>query len=401
MDTCPQGPYCIWRRRPRRWLPSLPNRSGPSRAILVIDECEHLDLSQEAQLAFETFLEYHPERLQVVLLSRTDLAGPMLRRMLDGRIGLVDDDALRLTADENEQLSTLLGGTPADEPYRVFQATGGWIAGAAFSFRYGLREQRVSNDLPSVIMSDVLSRLPDAEQQFLLDSCVLDVMTRDTAVALCGSGAHALWDAIRSRHLPATTMTESTITNHSLFRSFLKRQLLARDPQRHADLVGRYARYLLAKHQAEEATELYLSIGELSHARSSAEAAVTELCGRSDWDTFIRWADLLGRERLQSSPRLVAALIRSLFGQRRFEETASLIRKLDQSGLLRAAMEADSALLATAAWALQADPAEACLSTATRATTGRTSCGSCSASVPTWSRPSRRSGLTGATWSGS
>jgi len=333
-------------------------RSEP--AILVIDECEHLDLSQDAQLALETFLEYHPERLQVVLLSRTDLVGPLLRRMLDGRIGLVDDDQLRLTAEENEQLSKLLGGTLPDEPDRVFQVTGGWIAGAAFSFRYGLREQRVSNDLPSVIMSDVLSRLPDAEQQFLLDSCVLDVMTRDTAVALCGSGAHALWDAIRSRHLPATTMTESTITYHSLFRSFLKRQLLARDPQRHADLVGRYARYLLAKHQAEEATELYLSIGELSHAQSSAEAAVTELCGRSDWDTFMRWADLLGRERLQSSPRLVAALIRSLFGQRRFEETASLIRKLDQSGLLRAAMEADSALLATAAWALQADPAEAC-----------------------------------------
>ena len=137
-------------------------RSEP--AILVIDECEHLDLSQDAQLALETFLEYHPERLQVVLLSRTDLVGPLLRRMLDGRIGLVDDDQLRLTAEENEQLSKLLGGTLPDEPDRVFQVTGGWIAGAAFSFRYGLREQRVSNDLPSVIMSDVLSRLPDAEQ---------------------------------------------------------------------------------------------------------------------------------------------------------------------------------------------------------------------------------------------
>ena len=116
---------------------------------------------------------------------------------------------------------------------------------------------------------------------------------------------------------------------------------------------------------------------------------MTDLCDRSDWDTFIRWADALGHERLASSPLLLAALIRSLFGQRRFEETASLIRKLDQRGLLRAAMEADPALLATAAWALQADPAEACrLLTATRATTGPTSCGSCSASAPTWSRPS-------------
>ena len=297
----------------------------------------------------------------------------------------------------------MLGGTLADEPYRVFQATGGWIAGAAFSFRYGLREQRVSNDLPSVIMSDVLSRLPDAEQQFLLDSCVLDVMTRDTAVALCGSGAHALWDAIRSRHLPATTMTESTITYHSLFRSFLKRQLLARDPQRHADLSAGTPATCSPSTTPKRPPSSTCPSASSSHAQSSAEAAVTELCDRSDWDTFMRWADLLGRERLQSSPRLVAALIRSLFGQRRFEETASLIRKLDQRGLLRAAMEADSALLATAAWALQADPAEACrlldrYEGDYRADVMRFMFRVCTDLVP---GRHRRSGLTGATSSGS
>jgi tetratricopeptide (TPR) repeat protein len=327
-------------------------------ALLVIDECEQLVPSTEAQLALETFLEYRPDSLKVLLLSRTDLAGPLLGRMLDGRIGLVDDDQLRLTAAENEQLAGLLGGTP-EQLDPVFQATGGWIAGAAFSFRYGLREQRVSNDLPSVIMADVLSALSPAEQQFLLDSCVLDVVTRQAAVALCGPTAHGLWDAIRFRHLPSTTMTESSITYHSLFRSFLKRELRARDPERYLSLMCRYGRYLTAQHNVEEATELYLSIGELDQAKAAAEAAVSGVCDRSDWDTFIRWADTFGHDRLLGSPVLLSALIRSLFGQRRFEETAAMIRKLDQRGLLRSAMQADPALLATAAWALQADPAEA------------------------------------------
>ena len=154
-------------------------------------------------------------------------------------------------------------------------------------------------------------------------------------------------------------MTESAVVYHSLFRSFLHRQLLARDPQRHVELVRRYARYLLTRRHAQEATELYLSVDELAQAQMTAEMAVADLCDRSDWDTFLRWADRFGRDRLHASPRLLAALIRSLFGHRRFEETVELIRTLDRRGLLRAAMEADQALLATAAWALQSDPAEA------------------------------------------
>ena len=354
----PAGPVLHLESTTEEMAAIIADAVRPEPGLLVIDECEHLSPSADAQLALETFLEYRPDPLKVLLLSRTDLAGPLLRRMLDGRIGLVDDDQLRLTAQENERLGELLGGTQEDLD-RVFHATGGWIAGAAFSFRYGLREHRVSNDLPSVIMTDVLSALPDAEQQFLLDSCVLDVVTQQAAVALCGSGAHVLWDAIRARHLPSTTMTESSITYHSLFRSFLKRELRTRDPGRYVNLTCRYGRYLLAQHHAEEATELYLSINELGQAQPAAEAAVNGLCDRADWDTFIRWADALGHERLASSPILLSALIRSRFGQRRFGETVALIRKLDQRGLLRSAMEADPALLATAAWALQADTAEA------------------------------------------
>lgn len=327
-------------------------------ALLVVDECDHLESSPDAQLALETFLEYSPSDLRVLLLSRTDLTGALQSRMLDGRIRLVDGAQLLLTADENAQLGELLGAT-ADHCARTHEATGGWTAGAVFSLRYGLPEQRVGHDLPSVIMSGVLSDLSAAEQQFLLDSSVPDVLTRETAAALCGDGAHALWDAIRSRHLPATTMTDTTVVYHSLFRSFLHRQLLAADPQRQIELVRRYARYLIAHRHPEEATELYLSIDELGQAQTTAEMAATELCARSDWTTFLRWAERLGEQRVYASPQLLAALVRSLFGQRRFDETFKLIRALDRRGLLRAAMEADQALLATAAWALQADPAEA------------------------------------------
>ncbi|BCO60177.1 hypothetical protein MINTM008_01290 [Mycobacterium intracellulare] len=330
----------------------------PQPALLVIDECDYLDSSVDAQAALETFLEYSPSQLRVLLLSRADLTGPLQLRLFDGRIGLVNDTELRLSTQECAQLGGLIGAT-AEHSARVHEATGGWTAGAVFSLRYGLPEERVVQDLPSVIMNQVLSDLPASEQQFLLDMSVPDVLTRETAAALCGGGAHALWDAIRARHLPATSMTDTTVVFHSLFRTFLHRQLLARDTQRHVELIRRYARYLVSRRHPEEATELYLAIDELGQAQTTAEMAVGELCLRSDWDTFLRWAQRLGQERVQASPQLLAAHVRALFGQRRFDETVTLIRALDRRGLLRAAMEADKALLATAAWALQADPSEA------------------------------------------
>jgi LuxR family maltose regulon positive regulatory protein len=330
----------------------------PQPALLIVDECEHLDQYEDAQAVFETFLEYSPRTLQVLMLSRTDLCGPLLHRMLDGRIRLADETALRLSREETAELGELLGAPP-EVADRVDEATGGWIAGAAFSFRYGLSTQRVSNDLPSAIMHEVLSKLPLEEQNFLFDSSVPDVLTRDVAVALCGPGAHTLWESVRARHLPATTVTETTMRYHALFRSFLHRQLLARNPERHISLTSAYARHLQSHGQPERATECYLSIGDLDAACQAALSAVETLYARSDWVTVLQWADRLGEDRLRANPLLLAAQVRALFGERQFEKSVAYIRQLDREGRLRAATDADHALLATAAWALQADPAEA------------------------------------------
>jgi LuxR family maltose regulon positive regulatory protein len=327
-------------------------------ALLVVDECDHLDGSPEALVALRTFLDYSPDELGVLLLSRSDPPEPLHRRFLEGRIGLVDDVALRLTATETQQLADRIGNDEHD-PETIRRATGGWAAGTVLGFRYGLHEQGLTRDLPAALMNDVLRVIPDAERQFLLDTSVPDVLTREAAAALCGPSAHSLWDTVRSYHLPATTVTRTTVVYHSLFRSFLHRQLLAQDPARHHRLVQRYAAFLEEHGHDEEATELYISIDDLDHACATAATAVDRLCARSDWGTFLRWAARLGEQRLHARPRMVAALVRSLFGQRRFDETVELVRSLDRSGRLRAAMEADPALLATAAWALQAHPAEA------------------------------------------
>lgn len=326
-------------------------------ALLVVDECEHLAGSEEAGSALAVFLRYCPDTLRVLLLSSADTPRSLQQLVLDGSVRLVGDEDLLLTEEESRRLGDLIPAE-TDDVIRVRSASGGWMAGVVFGLRYGLHEHSTSNDLPSSIMTEVLSRLDADERQFLTDTSIPDALTREAAVALTGGDGHRLWDALRSRHLPATTTTDSTIVYHSLFRSFLRRQSLSTDPERHTEMVRRYARHLMSRGHAEEATEYFLSIEEFDAAIESFEPAVGRLCDRSDWSTLLRWADRLGHERLYSSPVLVAGLVRALFGERRFEECVRLIRRLDRSGRLRGAMEADAALLATAAWALQSDAAE-------------------------------------------
>ncbi|MHC1563605.1 BTAD domain-containing putative transcriptional regulator [Actinomycetospora sp. C-140] len=327
-------------------------------ALLVVDECEHVEASAEALAVLDTFVEYTPENLWILLLTRGGLAGPLRRRMLGEQVQIVDGDDLRLTVDENSQLADLLGVSP-EHADAVMAATGGWTAGAAFGHRYGLSDHHTVKDLPWAIMDDLLVGLPHDEREFLLDSSIPRVVTRDIATALCGRNVHGLWDSIRGRHLPATTTTDGTIMYHALFRSFLHRELLARDPGRYEELVLRYATHLAAGGQHEDATEAYLSVGALDQAAGTAERAAPGLCERADWATFTRWSDRLGPDRIERHPVLLAATVRAMFGCRRFEETIETVRLLDRSGTLRAATEADPALLAVAAWALQARPAEA------------------------------------------
>lgn len=332
----------------------------PEDALLVVDECEHIDLAPDALSVLDVFLEYAPRELRVLLLSRSDPAGPLQRRVMNGTIALVGEAALRLTPEENHELGLLVGSIGSAPHEEIFRATGGWAAGAAFGYRYGLgTEEQAPHDLPSVIMQGILDDLPSAEEQFLLDTSVPEVLTRDVAAALCGPTAHGLWDSLRGRHLPATSVTGGTVVYHALFRAYLHRRLLARDPSRFIQLQLRYADHLASTKRHEEATEHYLAAGSLDRATESANRAVTGLCGRADWETFLRWAEQLGEQRIHHHPLLLSGLVRSLFGHRCFEESLELVRRLDRLGTLRSAMEADPALLATAAWAVQSEPGEA------------------------------------------
>jgi LuxR family maltose regulon positive regulatory protein len=336
----------------------LASSIGDNQCLLVIDECQQIAAAPATASALDTFLAHVPEQTQVLLLARQELPWPLQKRYIYGQLAQIDERALNLTADEIAEYIDQCGG--AQRSYeQILAFTGGWAAGVAFASRFGLSEYANLNDLSSYFGKLVLDNLPQAEQQFLLETSVAEVVTRELVAALCGQEGELLWSSVSARHLPATTVTKSTIKYHSIFRSFLRARLADTQPKRRRELDLAYARHLAASRQFEESTEVLLSLGLIDEAIETAQHALVGLLARADWTVLSRWLENFGEERVKADPLLVGAIIRTSFGMREFERTPLLIRRFEREGRLREAIEQDPSLLATAALALQARPQEA------------------------------------------
>lgn len=326
--------------------------------LLVIDDCQNITHSDSAAAALDTFLEYLPEHVRILLLAREELPWPLQKRYVHGQIAKLDDDSMALAEDEVEQYVALHGGDSATAP-RIRELTGGWTAGVAFASRFGVGETADLRHLTTYFDTQVLDRLPAEEQWFLLRTCVCDTITREAAEALCGPDGQRLWSTVSGRHLPATSTTPTAITIHSLFRTFLRQRLTGTDPQCARAMRTAYASHLEATRNFARATDTWLSVGDVDAAMRTVTLSLPDVLRRADWAALIRRLDAFDKKRVLDDPVLVGAYVRAVYGDREFERARDLVRRLDREGRLRDAVAADPSLLATVAWALTPRPFEA------------------------------------------
>jgi ATP/maltotriose-dependent transcriptional regulator MalT/DNA-binding SARP family transcriptional activator len=328
------------------------------RAVLIVfDDCEALVGADEALAVLGAFLDYVPVNARTLLLSREELEGPIGRMMLHGRVARVSDADLALNYHEAHSLLLSQGQSDRDLA-PLLEATNGWIAGFAFDVRADLQTVAGLDALAQYLNSEVLARLPEEEQDFLLRTSLLPAVTARGAAAMCGKRGYLLWKSLISRHLPAT-IADRAIVYHPRFREFLREQLHARLVDELEDLRERYARHLVELDLHEEAVEAYLEAGQIDNAADVIHLALPALYARADWIVVLRWLDAVGAARVEQRPQLLGAQIRSLYGVRRIPEAQNLIRRLHQSGMLADVAKADPAAVAYTGYTMQWRPAEA------------------------------------------
>jgi hypothetical protein len=290
------------------------------------------------------------------MLSRQELPPAIARLVVEGRIAKVTDRDLNLTRPEAAALLAARGHEASVG--EALDAAGGWVTGIVL-WSGEAAAGRGIEDLTTFLRQEVLDRLGEDEQRFLLDTSILRSVSLQAATAISGDDIGPVWRKLVDHALPATTTGDGSLVYHPVFRSFLLEQLRARDPARLTSLQRSYAAYLMTSAQYEESTEEYLALGDLDTAAESAELSLEGMYVRADWPAIVRWLDALGEGRTHGSPRLLAARLRALHGSRRYEETRRLLREGERQGWFRLATDADPDLLGSMVWVMQNEPAEA------------------------------------------
>ncbi len=264
--------------------------SGATRGLIVLDDL-HRVTSQSVFALLDTLIERLPPRWTLLLSSRTPppLALPRLRA--SGDLAEFNQDDLRFSRSEAEQL--FAGEAPAQAAERaadLFERTAGWPAGlglalVALRSRAGAApggaapgsSRLIDRHLFDYLASEVLDDMPAPLHDFLLRTAVLPELTASRAAAVSGDGRAAEWlDEIERRGLFATALDahERTLVLHDLFRDALLARQAVRLAGEGPELLRRAAAGEL---DALRRVGYLLRAGDWAMAESALDAAAHDL----------------------------------------------------------------------------------------------------------------------------
>ncbi len=336
---------------------------GGGATLVVIDNCEVLCGSPEAEAEVADWFDRLPLTVRTILLGRSEPQAPMARLMSEQRVARVTGEQLALDISETQSFLDLVGAGNADSQ-KMFDATHGWIAGVAFALsagdgrrgghKAGQRSGRhevlgdyVSDALGDYVESELLAGLGPDVRDFLVTTSLLSTVSLDGAAALYGSTALSTLRRVRSMQLPITTAADRSLAYQPQFRYVLRSELLRRPADEVAAVRVRHARFLEESGSWEAAVDAWLSMDRMHEAAIATARAVEPLAARGAWTQLTTWLEVLGESAVSASAALTAARIRALHATRQIDTAQQLVRQLDAAGTLAEIVSADSSVVFT------------------------------------------------------
>jgi DNA-binding SARP family transcriptional activator len=333
----------------------LAGHLGNAPVLIVLDDCEQISAKEEAVSVLTAFITYLPPTARVLLLSREPVDSVIAKIALDGRVARLDAAALAFDLHETRQFLMAAGRSDVAAT-AVLEATGGWVASLIVGTWLASSDGQC--DLNGYLKREILDRLAPAEQDFLLRTAVLDVVSPDAAARLCGPHAPSLLSRLVQKRLPGTIAHGENLTHYPFFKGFLESELHARMPAELPQLHRGRALVHAQRGELEEAVDILLGQSDMENAAEVAARAVDTLCDRGDWSLLCDWLERLGPAVVDANPRLLGAKIRALTHGRRLPGAQTLIRDAHRRGMIARVAEVDAGVVAHIGWAFMCRPDE-------------------------------------------
>ena len=297
--------------------------------ILVLDDF-HLIRTVAIQTAVTYLVEQLPAQVHLVIVTREDPPIPLARLRARGQMNELRAADLRFTEIEAAAfLNDVMGLTLTPADVAALEArTEGWIAGLQLAAQ-SLRGQKDTAEavraftgrhtfVLDFLLEEVLRRLPEHVQTFLLETSILD--------RLCGS----LCDALRPGQDPvgAETLAQLQRVNafvvpldherswyryHHLFRELLRQRLTRSLPPADIAQLHRQASAWLEAHgDIGEAILHALAAQDVEQAARMVETAWEGMNRTFQSTAWLRWAQRLPERSIEVRPVLCAQIAQSL-----------------------------------------------------------------------------------------
>jgi LuxR family maltose regulon positive regulatory protein len=290
-----------------------------SEMTLVLDDY-HVIEDQIIHESLTFLLDHMPANLHLALVTRVDPDLPMARWRMRGQMVELRDPDLAFRQEETERFLTQVSGDPflTDEVQLLQRRTEGWIAGlqlAALALRK--HNERAAflqaftgshRYLMDYVQQEILKRMPEHLQQFLLQIAVLPRMNAELCQAVTGEPAsQELLETLERQNLFLVPLDplRHWYRLHDLFREVLLSHLQMTQPALLPVLHERAARLYEQQDEAREALTHWLAAGNFSQAVALMEHVAESLWLGGEVKTLSRWVMLLPDRVVRQHPHLM------------------------------------------------------------------------------------------------
>jgi ATP/maltotriose-dependent transcriptional regulator MalT len=312
--------------------------AGPT--VVALDDYHVIDVAAVHE-ALGFLLDNLPPQVTLAITTRSDPPLPLSRLRARGELVEVRAADLRFTADEAEAFLNDVMELRLDRALvaALEVRTEGWVAGlqlAALSARTRAGAANGSGDVSGFVeafsgshrfvldylVEEVLDQQPDEVRSFLLDTAVLDQLAGALCDALTGrSDGQAMLETLERENLFLVPLDDERrwYRYHHLFADALRARLIARHPDRVAELHAAASRWLAGNGALGDAVRHATASGDHEQTADLVELGVADLRRRHHDRRLRDWVLALPDDVVRRRPLLAMCRAWSRLAEGDFE----------------------------------------------------------------------------------
>ena len=301
----------------RRWFEEL-FAGLPRPFALVFDNCQAVPADSLVHQVLRDALAALPDHGRALLISRSDPPAALARLRAEGRMRLVEWDALRLTRVETAGIAHARTSRriPADRVRELHAAVDGWTAGLVLMLERAAAERPLPKKgaeprqaVFDYFASEIFAGGDPEMRRVLLETALLPKVTAAQAETMtgCKRAGELLADLARRRYFTdCLPDPEQTYQYHPLFREFLLACAREEIPAARRDELLKIAGSLLEKRgQIEDAADLLRDAQDWDALERLVVTHAPMLLAHGRGTTVEGWLQSIPRDRLGRSPWLL------------------------------------------------------------------------------------------------